>query len=289
MTAHPSRVGVVGCGTMGAGIAEVCLRAGLDVRVAVSSAAGVRRAADRMAGQLDRAVAKGRMSGAERARSAGRLRVVAGLDELADRQLVIEAVTEDAARKRRVFEGLDAVLADPGAILATTTSSLLVSDLAGVTGRAGAVVGMHFFNPVPAMPLVEVVRTGQTDPATVARATAFVTQVLGKQAIGAGDRRGFVVNALLVPYLVAAVRMVEDGVAAPADIDRGMTLGCGHPMGPLALLDMIGIDTFTAVAEGLVAEVPATLRRMTAEGRLGRKSGEGFFRYDRTPAPEGAS
>ncbi|MFI1979015.1 MULTISPECIES: 3-hydroxybutyryl-CoA dehydrogenase [Streptomyces] len=284
-----SRVGVVGCGAMGAGIAEVSLRAGLDVRVVVSSPGRIGPASERILRALDRAVAKGRMTTEERTGAADRLRFAVDPSELADRQLVVEAVAEDLETKRRVFKALDAAVADPAAVLASTTSSLLVADLAEVTGRPEAVVGMHFFNPVPVMPLVEVVRSDRTGDATVDRAESFVVDLLGKEVVRTQDRCGFVVNALLVPYLMAAVRMYERGVASAEDIDRGMTLGCGHPMGPLALLDMIGIDTITAVArsmrensDDLVDEVPPLLSRMVEDGRLGRKAGRGFFRYDGT-------
>ncbi|MER5361252.1 3-hydroxybutyryl-CoA dehydrogenase [Streptomyces sp. NPDC002785] len=281
------RVGVVGCGTMGAGIAEVCLRAGLDVWVAVSSPGRADRASARVLGALDRAVAKERMSVEEREEAAGRLRFTADFAELADRQLVVEAVAEDPDAKHRVFKALDGVLTDPDAVMASTTSSLLVADIAEATSRPEAVVGMHFFNPVPVMPLVEVVRSARTSERTAARAESFAVDVLGKEVIRTQDRCGFVVNALLVPYLMAAVRMYEQGVADAEDIDRGMTLGCGYPMGPLALLDMIGIDTITAVAhamrensDDLIVEVPPLLIRMAEDGRLGRKSGRGFFQYD---------
>ncbi|GAA2425629.1 3-hydroxybutyryl-CoA dehydrogenase [Streptomyces macrosporus] len=287
MTGPVHRVGVVGCGTMGAGIAEVSLRAGLDVRVLVSAPDRVEAAARRLAAAFDRAVAKGRMTPREREETAGRLRITADIAELADRQLVVEAVTEELDGKRGVFKALDDQLTDPAAVLASTTSSLLVNDLAETTGRPESVVGLHFFNPVPAMPLVELVLTDRTSARSAAAAEAFVADALGKEVIRTRDRCGFVVNALLVPYLMAAVRMYDQGVADAEDIDRGMTLGCGYPMGPLALLDMIGIDTISAVAHGmrengtdLIAEVPPLLARMVQEGRLGRKTGHGFYRYD---------
>ncbi|MFF4013057.1 3-hydroxybutyryl-CoA dehydrogenase [Streptomyces sp. NPDC001717] len=280
------RIGVVGCGTMGAGIAESALSAGLDVRVAVSSADAVGRARDRLSKAFDRAVAKKRMTAEERADCENRLSIVPDLYELADRQLVVEAVVEDPAVKSSVFKALDAVLGDPDSVLATTTSSLLVADLADCTTRLPSVIGLHFFNPVTAMPLVEVVRTAHTSAKTEAAAEVFVREFLGKQVIHVQDRCGFVVNALLVPYLMAAVRMYEQGVASAEDIDRGMTLGCGHPMGPLALLDMIGLDTMVSVVQSmiagsddLVAEVPPSLIEMVEEGRTGRKAGHGFFRY----------
>ncbi|WP_225828226.1 3-hydroxybutyryl-CoA dehydrogenase [Streptomyces naphthomycinicus] len=287
MTESVYRTGVVGCGTMGAGITEVCLRAGLDVRVLVSSAHRVDDARRRVTAGLRRAVAKGRMTPDEHEAALGRLRITPDPAELADRQLVVEATSEELHLKRAVFKTLDHHLADPTAVLASTTSSLLVNDLAEATGRPASVVGLHFFNPVPAMPLVELVLTDRTSEHTAATAETFAADTLGKEVIRTRDRCGFVVNALLVPYLMAAVRMYDQGVADAEDIDRGMTLGCGYPMGPLALLDMIGIDTITSVARGmrdndtdLITEVPPLLTRMVEEGRLGRKSGWGFYRYD---------
>ena len=288
MTGPVHRVGVVGCGTMGAGIAEVSLRAGLDVRVLVSAPDRVEAAEHRLAAAFDRAVTKGRMTPQEREDAAGRLRITADVADLFDRQLVVEAVAEDLDSKRQIFKELDDQLADPAAVLASTTSSLLVNDLADATSRPGSVVGLHFFNPVPAMPLVEMVLTDRTEAWSAAAAAAFAVDALGKEVIRTRDRCGFVVNALLVPYLLAAVRMYDQGVADAEDIDRGMTLGCGYPMGPLALLDMVGIDTITAVAHSmrengtdLITEVPPLLPRMVQEGRLGRKSGHGFYRYDK--------
>lgn len=295
-SAAPYRVGVVGSGTMGGGIAEACLRSALDVRVLVSTPSRVGAARLRLTEALDRAVAKGRLAPADRDAALGRLAVTADVGELADRELVVEAVVEDLDVKRRVFKALDGAVADPRAVLASTTSSLLVADLAAATSRPGCVIGTHFFNPVPVMALVEVVTAEATSERAAATAEAFVTAALGKQVVRARDRCGFVVNALLVPYLMAAARMYEDGVASVEDIDRGMTLGCGHPMGPLALMDLIGVDTIATVAQsmadngGPVAEVPAVLTRMARDGRLGRKSGHGFHRYDPPPRePRGAA
>ncbi|MFE9804537.1 3-hydroxybutyryl-CoA dehydrogenase [Streptomyces goshikiensis] len=281
------RVGVVGCGTMGAGIAESALSAGLDVRIAVASEAAVGRAKDRLLKVFDRAVAKERMTPEGRAGCEARLSIVPDLYELADRQLVVEAVVEDLAVKDAVFKTLDTALEDPDSVITTTTSSFLVADLAACTTRPQSVIGLHFFNPVTAMPLVEVVRTPHTSAKAEAVAQVFVSDFLGKEVIHVQDRCGFVVNALLVPYLMAAVRMYEQGVASAKDIDRGMTLGCGHPIGPLALLDMIGLDTMVAVVQSmiagsddLVAGVPPLLIEMVETGRTGRKAGHGFFRYE---------
>jgi 3-hydroxybutyryl-CoA dehydrogenase len=206
---------------------------------------------------------------------------------MADRQFVIEAVAENRDLKTGVLKTLDRVVTDPEAILASNTSSIPIVDLAVATQRPTHVLGIHFFNPVPVQALVEIIPALTTSPDTVVRARAFASEALGKEVVEATDRSGFVVNALLVPYLLAAVRMVEAGSATPEDIDRGMELGCAHPMGPLRLLDLIGLDTAQAVAESMYEEFkeplyapPALLRRMVAAGRLGRKSGHGF--YDHT-------
>jgi 3-hydroxybutyryl-CoA dehydrogenase len=280
------RVGIVGCGTMGAGIAEISARAGLDVRIAVSSEASAARGRRRLLGSLDRAVAKGRVPEADRDAALARVDFTTDLAGLADRQLVIESVKEDEQVKREVFTFLDKVVADPDAILATNTSSLSVARLARATERSGHVVGIHFFNPVPALPLVEIVPSVLTERDITERAERFVTDVLGKTVIEAPDRAGFVVNALLIPYLLAAIRMVESGFATVEDIDQAMVAGCAHPMGPLALADLIGLDTTAAVATSMYAEFkeplyapPPLLLRMVEAGLLGRKSGRGFFEY----------
>jgi 3-hydroxybutyryl-CoA dehydrogenase len=208
------------------------------------------------------------------------------LADLGDRQLVIEAVAEVASVKAGVFEALDAVVADPDAVLATNTSSIPVTTIAAATSRPQNVIGMHFFNPVPVLPLVELVPGVLTSPGTTARARDFVESVLGKSAVLCQDRAGFVVNALLVPFLLSAIRMLESGVASAEDIDRGMVLGAAHPQGPLALTDLIGLDTISAVADSLYDEykeplyaAPPLLARMVTAGRLGRKSGQGFYTY----------
>ncbi|MEV0901801.1 3-hydroxybutyryl-CoA dehydrogenase [Actinoplanes sp. NPDC049802] len=280
------RIGVVGCGMMGAGVAETCARAGLDVRVAVSRPDSLRAGRSRLAGSLDRAVARGRLAAADRDTALARVTFTADLADLADRQLVIEAVTEQESVKLDVFATLDKVVEDPEAILGSNTSSLPIVQLGGVTSRPERVVGIHFFNPAPVLPLVEVVGSVRTDPETVETVDAFVTDVLGKSVVRAKDRAGFVVNALLIPYLLAAVRMMESGMASMDDIDKAMTLGCAHPMGPLRLIDLIGLDTVAAISESLYREFrephyspPPLLARMVSGGLLGKKSGRGFYEY----------
>ncbi|MER6061194.1 3-hydroxybutyryl-CoA dehydrogenase [Streptomyces sp. NPDC001792] len=281
------RVGVVGCGLMGAGIAEVCARAGLPVTVVERDAQAARSGRLRIAGSLDRATAYGRLTEQRREAVAARITVVDQIEALHDRDLVIEAVAEDERLKAEVFTRLDSVLTDDRTLLATNTSSIPVIRLASATGRPEHVVGVHFFNPVPALRLVELVPSLLTSPDTVARAERFVTGTLGKEVVRTRDKAGFVVNALLVPYLLAAVRMVESGGATAEDVDRAMVLGCAHPLGPLALADLIGLDTTRAIAESLYAEFrepqyspPPLLSRMVEAGLLGRKSGRGFHRYD---------
>ncbi len=280
-----TRLGVVGCGLMGSGIAEVAARRGVDVRVAEATPEALEAGRARLTGSLERGVRRGKLTEAERDQAMAGLSFTADLGDLADRQLVIEAVAEHRDVKTEVLRALDKALGDPAAILATNTSSIPVIDLAVATGRPDRVIGMHFFNPVPVQQLVEVTPALSTSTETIERTLAFARQ-LGKQTVQATDRSGFIVNALLVPFLLSAVRMVESGGATPEDIDRGMELGCAHPMGPLRLLDLIGLDTIEAIAESMYAEYkeqlyapPALLRRMTAAGRLGRKSGRGFYSY----------
>ncbi|MYZ34460.1 MULTISPECIES: 3-hydroxybutyryl-CoA dehydrogenase [unclassified Streptomyces] len=281
-----SRIGVVGCGLMGSGIAEVAVRQGLDVLVAEATPEAAVSGRERITASLAQGVRRAKLTAEERDQALSHLTFTSDLDDLADRQLIIEAIAERRDLKSDLFKTLDKVIADPQAILATNTSSIPVIDLATVTGRPERVVGMHFFNPVPVQPLVELIPALTTSQETLAVARRFVAEQLDKQAIQAPDQSGFVVNALLVPYLLAAVRMVEAGAASPADIDRGMELGCAHPMGPLRLLDLIGLDTAQSVAESLYEEFkeplyapPALLRRMVTAGHLGRKSGQGFYPY----------
>lgn len=281
-----TRLGVVGCGLMGSGIAEIAARSGIDVRVAEATHEAVEAGRRRISASLDTGIRRGKLNEDQRDQALARLSFTHDLSDLADRQFVIEAVAEARDIKTDVLRALDKAVEDPTAILATNTSSIPIVDLAVVTERPAQVIGMHFFNPVPVQQLVELVPALTTSPETVRRTHDFAGQ-LGKQAIQATDRSGFVVNALLVPYLLSAVRMVESGAARPDDIDRGMELGCAHPMGPLRLLDLIGLDTAQAVAESMYEEFkeplyapPALLRRMVAAGHLGRKSGRGFYTHD---------
>ncbi|MBX7551235.1 3-hydroxybutyryl-CoA dehydrogenase [Streptomyces sp. tea 10] len=281
------RVGVVGGGQMGAGIVEVCARAGLDTVVCELDAIAARTAQQRVAASLERAVRRGKLEEAAAGDALARLVFTSSLDDLADRQLVVEAVLENTDAKTEVFTALDKIVEDPTAVLATNTSSLPIMRLGMATGRADRVVGLHFFNPVPVLPLVEVVTSLHTSPETVAAVRDFAMGTLGKTVIHSRDRAGFVVNALLIPYLLSAVRMAESGFATAADIDAGMELGCAHPMGPLRLADLIGLDTVASIAESLYDEFreplyapPPLLQRMVEAGLLGRKSGRGFHTYD---------
>lgn len=281
-----TRVGVVGAGLMGAGIAEVCARAGLDVVVREIDDDAVAAGRVRITRSLDRGVRAGKLSEQERDAALGRLSLTADLGDLADSDLVIEAATENPGVKAALFGDIDRTVKRPDAILATNTSSIPIVEVARATSRPQQVIGLHFFNPAPVQKLVEVIPSILTAADVAASARAFATGVLGKTAIDAPDRSGFVVNALLVPYLLSAIRMLEAGHATAEDIDTGMRLGCAHPQGPLELSDLVGLDTLQAVADSLYAEyaeslyaAPPLLRRMTAAGLLGRKSGRGFYDY----------
>ncbi len=279
------RVGVVGGGTMGAGIAEVCARAGCDVvvvEVSPDAADGARR---RVESSLGRAVRSGRLQDSASADALARIRFTTDLAEFGDRDLVVEAAPEDEQVKLDLFRRLDAVAA-PDAVLASNTSSIPLVKMAAVTSRQAQVVGVHFFNPVPVLPLVEIVASLLTGPETLTAVTDFAEKRLGKHTIRSKDRAGFIVNALLIPYLLSAVRMLESGFASAEDIDQGMVKGCAHPMGPLALADLIGLDTTAAVAQSMYAEFkeplyapPPLLLRMVEAGLLGRKTSQGFFAY----------
>ncbi|HET8740391.1 MAG TPA: 3-hydroxybutyryl-CoA dehydrogenase [Acidimicrobiia bacterium] len=279
------RVGVIGGGLMGSGIAEVCARAGSHVVVHEIDAGAAEAALKRIEGSLSRAVDRGKMDPDERDAVLERISVVTDLSHQSDRQLVIEAATENEILKKQIFSELDSVT-PPETILASNTSSIPITRLAAVTRRPEKVVGLHFFNPVPVMALVELVTTVKTDEATVATVRSYA-ETLGKTVILAKDRAGFVVNMLLVPYMLAAIRMYEAGVASAEDIDTGMRLGANHPMGPLELTDFVGLDTTKFVADVLFEEFkeplyasPPLLTRMVEAGLHGRKTGAGFYRYD---------
>jgi 3-hydroxybutyryl-CoA dehydrogenase len=282
------RVGVVGCGLMGAGIAEVSARAGLDVVVREVDATAAEAGLRRLMNSLDRAVRAAKLDDGGRDAALARVRLTTDLAEMADRELVVEAVTEDEGLKTEIFASLDKVLEDDDAILASNTSSIPIMKLGMATQRPEHVIGIHFFNPVPVLRLVELVSSLLTARETTERAEVFAQNALGKHVIRSQDRAGFIVNALLVPYLLSAIRMLESGFASADDIDTGMVEGCNHPMGPLRLADLIGLDTTMAVAESLYAEFkeplyasPPLLSRMVEAGLLGRKAGRGF--YDYTP------
>jgi 3-hydroxybutyryl-CoA dehydrogenase len=282
------RVGVIGCGLMGSGIAEVCARAGLDVTVREVSAEAAEAGRQRLVTSLDRGLAAGKLKESARDEALGRLSFTTAIDDLADRQMVIEAVVEDESMKVDIFKELDRVLVDDSAILASNTSSIPIMKLGTVTARPEQVIGVHFFNPVPVLRLVEIVTSLMTGPDTISRAEEFATETLDKRVIRSQDRAGFVVNALLIPYLLSAIRMMESGFASRDDIDAGMVEGCSHPMGPLRLTDLIGLDTTLAVAESLYEEFkeplyapPPVLSRMVDAGLLGRKAGRGFYEYRR--------
>jgi 3-hydroxybutyryl-CoA dehydrogenase len=279
------KVGVVGCGLMGSGIAEVAARAGLNVAVTESSTAAAEAGMMRVANSLKRAVTSGRLSEGDHDSTWQRLEFGHQLEMLADCDLVIEAVAEDELMKLEVFGQLDAVC-KPEAVLASNTSSIPIMKLARATGRESQVIGVHFFNPVPVLPLVELVTSLLTSSETAADIERFATDTLGKTVIRSRDRAGFIVNALLIPYILAAIRMLESGFATADDIDTGMVKGCAHPMGPLRLADLIGLDTVSAVADSLYAEFkeqlytpPSLLLRMVEAGLLGRKAGRGFYEY----------
>jgi 3-hydroxybutyryl-CoA dehydrogenase len=271
---------------MGSGIVEVSAKAGANVVVFEPTDALINAGRDRVTQSLERATAKGKLSGADRDATLGRLTFTTKLEDLSDRQLVIEAVVEDEAVKGKIFAQLDEIIADPDAVLASNTSSIPIMKIAAATKNPSRVLGLHFFNPVPVLPLVELVNTLVTADAAVARVEEFARDVLGKQVVRCGDRSGFIVNALLVPYLLSAIRMAEAGVASVEDIDTAVVAGLSHPMGPLRLSDLIGLDTMKLIADSMYDEYkdanyapPPLLLRMVEAGQLGKKSGRGFYTY----------
>ena len=282
------RIGVVGCGLMGSGIAEICARAELDVIVVEADEAGVSIGRRQIENSLGRAVAAGKMSGTQRAVAFDRITFETDIGALHDRDLVIEAVSEDEDLKVHVFKQVDKVIEHEKVLLASNTSSIPIMKLAMATRRPEKVVGLHFFNPAPVLPLVELVTSLLTSPETAAKAERFATTTLRKRIVRSKDRAGFVVNALLIPYLLSAIRMLESGFATAEDIDSGVVEGLRHPMGPLALTDLIGLDTTIAVSQSLYEEFkeplyapPPLLSRMVEAGLLGRKVGRGFYDYTR--------
>lgn len=271
---------------MGSGIAEVAARSGCDVKIVEVDEGALAAGMARIEKSLNRAVNANKLDEAGREAALGSMSFGVDLDELADRDFVIEAVVESEPAKLDVFARLSKVLDDPDAVMASNTSAIPIMKLAMATDRPAQVIGMHFFNPVPVMGLVEVISSLLTAEATAEKCRTFAGERLGKRVVDSQDRAGFVVNALLIPYILSAVRMLESGFASTEDIDAGMVLGCNHPMGPLALCDLIGLDTTMAVAESLYEEFreqlyapPPMLSRMCDAGLLGRKTGRGFYTY----------
>lgn len=281
-----SRVGIVGAGQMGSGIIEVCAKAGSDVKVWEAKEEFLESGRARIEKSLDKAVSRGKLEQSARDEILGRISFTTKLEDFADRELVIEAIVENPEVKASVFSQLDEIVESDDAILASNTSSLPIQSIAAATKRPDRVMGLHFFNPVPVLPLVEHVVTLTTGDVQSERAYEYASEALGKTVIRAKDRSGFIVNALLVPYILGAIRMLQDGIATAEDIDAGMVNGCAHPMGPLTLADMVGLDTIKFIADAMFDEykeptyaAPPLLKRMVEAGHFGRKSGRGFYDY----------